>query len=77
MPLKIQTYRKVTERLVPLQCAMARSRLPGAIMIIAWSAICNHNCIFPEVFFVILSFHLIFGIGCWWDLQFTIRTLWC
>ena len=41
MPLKIQTYRKVLARLVPHQYAMARSRLSGAIMIIAWSAICN------------------------------------
>ena len=40
------------------------------LMIIAWSAICNHNCIFPEVFVVILNFHL------FWDLLlvgFTIR----
>ena len=41
MPLKIQTYRKVLARLVPHQYAMARSRLSGATMIIAWSTICN------------------------------------
>ena len=31
------------------------------LMIIAWSAICNHDCIFPEVFVVILNFAFILG----------------
>ena len=30
-------------------------------MIMAWSAICNHNCIFPEVFVVIFIFSFILG----------------
>ena len=61
MPLKNSNLLKVTARLLPLQCALARSRLPVLIMIIAWSAICNHNCIFPGVFVVFLNFSFIFG----------------
>ena len=42
MPLKYLNCSKVQARLVPHPYAMARSRLLGATMIIAWSMICNN-----------------------------------
>ena len=32
------------------------------VTVIVWSAIYNHNCIFPEVFIVNFKFHLILGV---------------
>ena len=56
MPLKIQTCWMQNNNVhwLGLDCRVL-------LMIIAWSAICNHNCIFPEVFVVILNFSFILG----------------
>ena len=61
MPLKIQTLgntslRRFTEILMP-PCVLL-------LMSIGWSAICNHNCNFPEVVFpfcINFEFPFIFG----------------
>ena len=56
MPFKnsnLQSYRKVGN---PVQYAMVKFKLLGPIKIIAWSVICNHNCVVPKGFFVTLTF---------------------